>query len=216
MLEAKLDDHDICGVIAASGAGKSSLVRAGLILALTKRENEAWDVFAFKPGQEPLYGLARSMSGVLARGDNLDAQLNEIRRNVEHFRTTPGRLSEYLEEIIRRRVGSNSGKHHYVLIFIDQWEELYTQENDDDRNILVRELMDVVERGLAKVILTMRIDFMEEMLLLSTDLFRDLRPGIHFVEPMDETGLRSAIKNPAKVAGLSVPDGLVSRLIADF
>jgi len=214
LLEAKLKDHDICGVIAASGAGKSSLVHAGLIPVLAKRENEAWDVFAFKPGQEPLYGLARSMSGVLAQEDNLDAQLNEIRRNVENLRETSGRLSEYVEEIIRRRSGTTSGKRHHVLIFIDQWEELYTQENDEERDVLVRELMEVAERGLAKVLLTMRIDFMEEMLLLSTDFFRDLKPGIHFVEPMDEIGLRSAIEVPAEEVGLGVPEALTSRLIA--
>ncbi len=216
LLEAKLEDHDICGVIAASGAGKSSLVHAGLIPLLAKRENEAWDVFAFKPGQEPLYGLARSMSGVLAQEDNLDAQLNEIRRNVENLRETSGRLSEYVEEIVRRRSGTTSGKHHHVLIFIDQWEELYTRENEEERDVLVRELMEVAKRGLAKVLLTMRIDFMEEMLLLSTDFFRDLKPGIHFVEPMDETGLRSAIEVPAEEVGLGVPEALTSRLITDL
>ena len=216
LLEIKLSDHDICGVIAASGAGKSSLVHAGLIPALEKRESEVWDVFAFKPGQEPLYGLARSMSGVLAQGDNLDAQLNEIRGSVENLQARHGRLSEYVEEIIRRRAGTTSGKRHQVLIFIDQWEELYTRENDKDRDILVRELTEVAERRLAKVLLTMRIDFMEEMLLLSTDFFRALKPGIHYVEPMDETGLRSAIEVPARKAGLGVPEALTSRLIADL
>lgn len=216
LLETTLENNDICGVIAASGAGKSSLVHAGLIPALVMREHEAWDVFAFKPGQEPLYGLARSMSGVLVQGDNLDTQLNEIRRNVDNLRETSGRLSEYVEEIIRRRVGNTSGKRHRVLIFIDQWEELYTRENLEDRVILVRELMDVVERGLAKVLLTMRIDFMEEMLLLSTDFFRSLKPGIHYVEPMDEIGLRSAIENPARKVGLCIPGALTSRLIADL
>lgn len=216
LLEAKLENQEICGVIAASGAGKSSLVHAGLIPALANRENEFWDVFAFKPGQEPLYGLARSMSGVLAQEDNLDAQLNEIRRNVENLRKTSGRLSEYIEEITRRRAGTTLGKHHNILIFIDQWEELYTRENDDERVILVQELTQVAERGLAKVLLTMRIDFMEEMLLLTTDFFRNLRPGIHFVEPMDETGLRSAIEMPADEIGLRVPEALTSRLIADL
>lgn len=215
-LQVKLRDHDICGVIAASGAGKSSLVHAGLIPALAERETEAWDVFAFKPGQEPLYGLARSMSGVLAKGDNVDAQLDEINRNVEALRREPGRLRRYIEEIISRRADAIDGKHHHVLIFVDQWEELYTQEKDEDREILVRELMDVAERGLVKVLLTMRIDFMEEMLLLSTDFFRDLKPGIHFVEPMDEAGLRSAIEVPAGEVGLGVPEALTSRLIADL
>ena len=215
-LEAKLKENDVCGVIAASGAGKSSLVHAGLIPALAKREAEAWDIFAFKPGKEPLYGLARSMSGVLAKGDNLDAQLDEINRNAEALRREPGRLRRYIEEIISRRTDAADGKHHHVLIFIDQWEELYSRENDKDRDILVRELKDVAERGLAKVLLTMRIDFMDDLVSKSTALYDVLEPAVRFLRPLSGTGRRAAIEKPAEVAGLGVPPELTSRLVADL
>lgn len=215
-LEAKLKDHDVCGVIAASGAGKSSLVHAGLIPALAERETEAWDIFVFKPGQEPLYGLARSMSGVLADASNRKGQFDEIEETVADLRETPGRLRRYVEEIISRRADAAVGKRQHVLIFIDQWEELYTRENDEDRDILLRELLDVAERGLAKVLLTMRIDFMEDLVNISTEFFRGLKPAIQYIEPMGETGLRSAIENPARQVGLKVPEALTSRLIADL
>ncbi|MFQ6551054.1 hypothetical protein AAD018_001755 [Aestuariibius insulae] len=215
-LEAKLRDHDICGVIAASGAGKSSLVHAGLIPVLAEREMEAWDIFAFKPGQEPLYGLARSMSGVLAEAETRKGQFDEIDATVADLRETPGRLRRYIEDIISRRASAADGKQHRVLIFVDQWEELYTRENDDDRDILVRELMDVAERGLAKVLLTMRIDFMNDLVSKSTEFYDVLEPAVLILRPLSETGRRAAIEKPAEVAGLRVPPELTSRLIADL
>ena len=215
-LEAKLRDHDICGVIAASGAGKSSLVHAGLIPALAERETEAWDVFAFKPGQEPLYGLARSMSGVLAEAETRRGQFDEIDATVADLRETPGRLRRYIQAIASRRVEAADGKHHHVLIFVDQWEELYTRENDEDRDILVRELMDVAERGLAKVLLTMRIDFMDDLVSKSTEFYDVLEPAVRILRPLGETGRRAAIEKPAEVAGLRVPPELTSRLVADL
>ncbi len=215
-LEQKLAKHNVCGVIAASGAGKSSLVHAGLIPALAGREFEAWDIFAFKPGQRPLYELARSLSGVLATGNDLDAQRREIKSYALSLQDEPGVLSEYLEVIAQRGIATAGGKQHNVLIFVDQWEELYTHEIDKERDILARELLDVAERGLAKVLVTMRIDFMKELLLLSTDFFRRLKPSIHYVEPMSEIGIRSAIERPAEEVGLGVPEALTSRLIADL
>jgi hypothetical protein len=215
-LEAKLRVHNICGVIAASGAGKSSLVHAGLIPAFANRETEAWDVFAFKPGQEPLYGLARSMSGVLAEAETRKGQFDEIDATVTDLRETPGRLRRYIDEIISRRANAADGKHHHVLIFVDQWEELYTRENDEDRDILVRELMDVAERGLAKVLLTMRIDFMDDLVSKSTEFYDVLEPAVRILRPLSDTGRRAAIEKPAEVAGLGVPPELTSRLVADL
>jgi len=216
-LEARLAAHDICAVIAASGAGKSSLVHAGLIPALAQRETESWDIFAFKPGQEPLYGLARSMSGVLANAAGINGQLDEIDETVAALRQEPGRLKRYVEEIIHRRADAADGKHHHVLFFVDQWEELYTRENDRDREILERELRDIAERGLAKVLLTMRIDFMGEMVERSTEFYNALElEKESILQPLSETGLRAAIETPAKRNGLAVPPELTSRLINDL
>ena len=216
VLEAQLNKYDVIGVIAASGAGKSSLVHAGLIPTLAKREAEIWDVFAFKPGQETIYGLARSMSGVLAEAKTRKGQFDEIDATVADLRQTPGRLRRYIENIASRRAHMATGKSHNILIFVDQWEELYTQENDKDRDILIRELMDVAERGLAKVILTMRIDFMDDLVSKSTDFYNVLEPAIRILRPLSETGRRAAIEKPAEIAGLGIPKELTSRLLADL
>jgi hypothetical protein len=215
-LAGAIDRHTMIGSIAASGAGKSSLIHAGLIPRLAAREGEQWDVFAFRPGRDPLYGLARSISGILGDGADLDSQLNEIRRNVESLRAFPGRLVEYVQEIKFRRAHVSAGIRHNVLFFVDQWEEVYTQiALEEDRKTLVRELLDVTGRGLAKLVITMRADFMPELLSDDTQFFQHLEPGIRFLGPMSETERRAAIELPAKAVGLSIPDALVTRLVTE-
>src|SRR5262249_34395710 len=52
-------------VAAPSGAGKSSLIRAGVIPAL-KRSGEDWDVLVLRPGRAPMSALGEALAQALA------------------------------------------------------------------------------------------------------------------------------------------------------
>ena len=54
---ARLDEQPLLALVGSSGAGKSSLVRAGVIPAL-KRGGDAWEAFVMRPGPHPLAALA--------------------------------------------------------------------------------------------------------------------------------------------------------------
>ena len=215
-LAAALDRYPVAASIAASGAGKSSLVNAGLIPALGAREGEAWDIFAFRPGREPLKALSRAISGVLEPDAAHDARLGVTNQRVAKLRSGEVPLRDHVEILRSARTGAAAGKRKHVLFFIDQWEELYTQpDTEADRAVLIRELLDISERGLAKVLLTMRADFMGELLSDNTEFLHRVKPGICYLEKMTEITLRAAIRKPAERVGLTVPEGLVSRLVAD-
>ena len=87
-----LREHRFLAVVGASGSGKSSLVRAGLIPALhggtMTRAGSHWEVAVFRPGGDPITNLARSL---------LDADLLAACRTNEPRRVAR-RMLKSLEE----------------------------------------------------------------------------------------------------------------------
>lgn len=85
-LITKLGSDRFVAVLGASGSGKSSLVRAGLLPRLDKDAlpgSQAWRVILFLPGSEPLRALANQLAHELPRierkeaADRLVTQLGE-------------------------------------------------------------------------------------------------------------------------------------------
>lgn len=64
-------------VVGASGCGKSSVVRAGLIPALRRERDEVWEVVTLVPGDRPLHSLAAALLPLL------EPQMTETDRLVE-------------------------------------------------------------------------------------------------------------------------------------
>ena len=109
-------------VIGPSGSGKSSLVFAGLLPALRRQgRTTMWDVVTLRPGKRPLQGLAEAFGAV---PDNagpaaIDAWLE---REAAAYRTGD---ADKLARIVDRRLDAAPEKPDRLLIYVDQWEELY-------------------------------------------------------------------------------------------
>ncbi len=58
---AALRNHPLLAVVGASGAGKSSFMRAGVLTAL-KRADEPWETLVVRPGRRPLAALAELLA----------------------------------------------------------------------------------------------------------------------------------------------------------
>jgi WD40 repeat protein/class 3 adenylate cyclase len=67
----RLDATRFLAVVGASGSGKSSLVRAGLIPALRARRSPRWAVRMLTPGARPLEELEQALGGERAQGHRL-------------------------------------------------------------------------------------------------------------------------------------------------
>ena len=108
-------------VVGRSGSGKSSLVYAGLLPALRRERDRFWNVLSLRPGPTPLRALAAAFN---PRADDEGAAeyATKITTEAEQLRT--GDL-ELLSHMIREELDRAEGKPDRLLLYIDQWEELY-------------------------------------------------------------------------------------------
>src|SRR5262245_47382453 len=115
----RIRDRPLMAVVGSSGVGKSSFVRAGLVPAL-KRSGEHWETIVTRPGRKPLESLASVIQPLVATGANLADDREEQKKLVERLRREPGHLGTVLRGRARR-------DKERLLLFVDQFEELYTQ-----------------------------------------------------------------------------------------
>jgi energy-coupling factor transporter ATP-binding protein EcfA2 len=139
-LGKRLAENRVITIIGGSGCGKSSLVRAGLLPALTglglSSAGRIWQPVVFIPGRfvdraerrSPLYSLARAFDSVLIDESDRDARIERI---VNNFDTVGGfgRLVDAFSGQRKVRPGQESlrDKANYLFV-IDQFEELFSEE----------------------------------------------------------------------------------------
>ena len=136
--------------------------------------------------------------------------------------------ADTLARIIDRRLDAAPEKPDRLLIYVDQWEELYAMAPDaEDKERLRQHTSDVDKfiallvaatsgaRSRATVVLTVRADFYNP--LVRNPLISALLPQQQVNIPLMGSGdLRSAIEKPAKNAGLSfAPPELVDQILND-
>jgi WD40 repeat protein/serine/threonine protein kinase len=163
---AQLGNRRMIVVAGVSGAGKSSFIRAGVIPAL-KRSGQRWESFIIRPGREPLAALAsvlaqvgRAIAGSNARTDGQDEQNVEAEAAgrdtlIATLRARPGLLGAALR--------GHAQRHARILLFVDQFEELYTLGADrETREAFVQCLEGVADDASSplRVVLSLRLDFL--------------------------------------------------------
>jgi hypothetical protein len=182
-----VDERPFVGVFGASGAGKSSLLRAGLA-ARSRRT-----ALVLTPGHDPVTEVATAVAGLV---DEPLAPLREQLAADPH--ALRGRLSEVPGEL---------------LLIVDQFEEVFTLCADDDRLWLVRALTAAASaRG--RVVLGVRADFYGHC-GRHPELVAALYRAQLLVGPMAADDLRRAVTEPAARAGASVESALLARLMSD-
>ncbi len=203
----ELRNRPLVAVVGSSGVGKSSLVRAGVIPAL-KRSGEGWDACVMRPGRSPLAALASVLAQLAATtrvtGDSgsepaLPAlpALSDSAAHVtlgpliERLRTEPG----YLGARLRARASS---KLRRILVFVDQFEELYTLGVPaDERSAFLACLAAVADDAASplRVILSMRSDFLDR-LTEDRHLSAEITRGLVLLPTVGREGLREVLTRP--------------------
>jgi energy-coupling factor transporter ATP-binding protein EcfA2 len=133
-LVAQVQSNAFVAVVGPSGSGKSSLVFAGLLPALRKESRRrTWDVVSFfRPGKAPLFNLAEAFA---SRAENAGpAQVATYLKNeAKAYREG---AADLLAHVVDRRLDAAPEKPDRLLIYVDQWEELYAmapQAEDKER-----------------------------------------------------------------------------------
>ncbi|TBD26769.1 hypothetical protein ELH20_03780 [Rhizobium ruizarguesonis] len=206
-LIGKLQRHSIVAVVADSGTGKSSLVRAGLAPAFRggqldphnrlQPEGVCRHVVVVRPGANALEGLK---SGVDKAADGLglsgDARAS-LRRRID--------LHDASETAYAIRCDL-PGKTETLLI-VDQFEELLTQVKAEDARLIVDLVLALVDPGAARnirIVLTIRSDYFN-LLSVHQRLFDSLNVGDGAAQlrlkRISDDGLAQLVHQALKMAG---------------
>jgi hypothetical protein len=199
-------------VVGASGSGKSSVVRAGLVPKLRRDRHTAWETVILVPTDQPLKALAGAFLPLLGPSMGEVDRLAEATKLAEHLRS--GTISLY--DIVGRILEKQSGTDR-VLIVVDQFEELYTLTSDEEvRRRFVDELLAASSRAGSKanITLTLRGDFVGKALAYRplSDRLQDAQINLG---PMTREELECAIRKPAEKIQLEFEAGLVKRILND-
>jgi WD40 repeat protein/transcriptional regulator with XRE-family HTH domain len=209
-LDDRLAGGGLLAVIAPSGAGKSSLLAAGLIPALASGGlpgSRAWPVVTITPGAGPLATLA---AGVAARTGADPADAAAAAGDADRF-------AAFLAEAVAAYTGKQgeTSSSARVVLIVDQFEEVFTEcRHEAERQAFITALCTAAQSAVALVVLGVRADFYGPCLAypaLLTALQSPVALG-----PMSADQLRAVITRPAQAEGLKLEPGLVELLLRDL
>ena len=199
--------------LGASGSGKSSLVRAGLLPRL-RRDADSWlPLPPFRPQEKPLDELALALADFQSCGRARDWQAirSELRRAADAAPPDGAVLSDLardLQIVAGRREAT-------VLLIVDQTEELLGYGRSDEADRFLRLLRSALEAGGARLmaLATMRSDFLGAFQTQRSLL--DLEYETVTVGPLSARHLPEIIERPAEAAGIEPGPGLVATMLQD-
>ena len=207
-------------VLGASGCGKSSLVRAGVLPLLdpTRIGRPAagnWVVPEPITGSGGLGDLARVLSLAFTAAGQ-PQPLPAIRDRLRTARGANGRtdaaaaLTELAEDLLDAR-GLGDG---LVVLVLDQLEEVFGTPPDSESRVLLGLLLaaSALETGRVCVLATMRSDFLNAFQLFPGAAERYAQIA---VDPMPRERFAELIEGPARRFGLDLGPGLTERLVQD-
>ncbi|MGV2826881.1 nSTAND1 domain-containing NTPase [Myxosarcina sp. GI1(2024)] len=201
--------HNSClAVVGASGSGKSSVVQAGLMAQLQQGkhipQSDRWWLGGFRPGSKPLQALAKRLTDLGNKQFRAQQQLQ-----------IEGLLYQGVEGLVR---WLRSRPEPLVLLAIDQFEELFTLADANDRQLFLELILGAVKYAgdRFKLVFTIRADFIASC-LENPELAQIVQQNNILVPPyLSAANYRSAIVKPAEQVGLKVEPGLVELLLQDL
>ncbi|ASC69186.1 Pentapeptide repeats containing protein [Halomicronema hongdechloris C2206] len=213
-LTDELLDHvrtdNFLAITGASGSGKSSVLRAGLLHQLQQGRrifgSDRWEIRLFLPGDNPCQNLAAAF---------IDEGITHIERAEQQ-----GKAEALIKEGadgLRRLVQTTTAPR--VVLVVDQFEEVFTLCQDAaERTQFFATLLGALEHCGDKLCLipAMRADFVGRCFEQDySGLAQQVQDHLVAVKPMSREELTQAIEKPAQRVGLAIEPELVTTLLND-
>jgi serine/threonine protein kinase len=210
----RLRDQPLVGIAGPSGIGKSSFVRAGVVPGL-KASGDAWESYIVRPGRDPIAALASILAPVVS-GNSLDGTRQTNQRALEEHDDVAGLLVRepgYLGTALRERAAR---KNTRILLFIDQFEELYTLVDDPvQRRVFTQALAGAADDPSSpiRIMLSVRSDFLDRV-GEDRGFLDELTRGLVFLQPLGRPELCEALTRPLDMLGYDFEgDEIVDRML---
>ncbi|MFI9330319.1 hypothetical protein ACIGZJ_22575 [Kitasatospora sp. NPDC052868] len=190
-------------IVAPSGAGKSSLLRAGVLSALAAGRlpgSAGWSRLLLTPTERPVDELTARLEQIVGVG------AAEVRR-------ASGAGPDAVASALRASLGTSR-----LLLVVDQLEELFTLCTDEPQRHAFLDLLAALAAGpepVATVVCALRSDFYSRCVAYSP-LRSALQHRQIVLGPLTQENLREAVLFPAREVGLVLEPGLVELMLADL
>ena len=213
-LLTRLEGQRFVAIVGASGSGKSSLLRAGLIPALAAGRlhgSDRWPVLRVTPGSRPLRSLAEAVAAL----DSVPDRIQLVDQLTARFE----RHEDGLLTAVRTLLDDS---RQQAVLAVDQLEEIFTLAADglganrSHQEQFVANLASALEGvdSPLRVVTTLRADFVANA--LSTAGLKELLQDHQFLlGPLDDPALREAVVRPAQQVGALYEKGLVASILRD-
>ncbi|MFF3947060.1 helix-turn-helix domain-containing protein [Streptomyces sp. NPDC001902] len=186
-------------VVAPSGAGKSSLLRAGLLPALADGPYGRWPVAFCTPTARPLDSLGHALEQALEPAAGGTPQ-------------DPGEQGPPSARAAALVAAPRGG----CVVVVDQFEETFTLCDDEaERRSFIAALTGLAATGDALVVLGIRADVTGRCLEYPA-LVPVISDGLFALGAMSPDELRECIVRPAREEGTELEPGLVEVLLRDL
>ncbi len=205
----------------ASGSGKSSLARAGILPAVRRgwvrglHGVSPWILRDLRPGRNPLRSLAEAVGALLDEAGVKRIPQEEIEARLDR---DPRALAEVLTAV-------SEALESQCLLLLDQVEELFTLVDEEQPDVGQFDLLLATALGDPDLpfylVTTVRNDFqhlfLERLPLLQRILNRPELCYRYSLAQMEEDGLREVLQAPLRLADLCWQDaGLPERILGDL
>lgn len=200
-------------IVGASGSGKSSMVRAGLVPALRWQPVSAsWPIHVLTPTAHPLEALALALTCEADSPTLLSALMDDLRRDRRSLHVF---VQQHLSTAAGAK-GINISAPPRLVLVVDQFEELFALCDDEgERAAFIDNLLTACEpEGSLQLILTLRADFYAHCAPYAA-LRAALAVAQDYIGPMSAAELRQAIEAPAERGGWELEEGLTDVILHD-
>lgn len=220
----KVRGNRFTAVVGASGSGKSSLVRAGVLVPLA---DDGWETIIVKPGSAPIAKLATGLSDAAHRcldDDSLAVSSADPLSDARTYR---------YDAILRQSAFGLSEISHQLapdaprlLLVVDQFEELFRYGEEaqgadkaameEESRAFVELLLTAFSQSTSRlhIVLTMRSDFFGNCAAYAG--LAEVVSASQYLVPLPRRDqMETIIRQPIADAGGSVDEMLVQRLLLE-